>query len=239
MSGTARDCLVVIPTYCERENLGAIAPAVLSALPADLLIVDDDSPDGTGELADDLAHADDRLKVLHRAGRPRGLGPAYQDGFQFGLASGYRFIVQMDADFSHQPAALPALRAAAEDCDLVIGSRWVKGGRTRDWPLSRKMLSRGGSVYARAILGLPVKDTTSGFKCWRSDALARLGFDALFAQGFAFQIEMNYRALKAGLSIREVPIEFVDRTLGQSKMSWRITAEALWAVWRIRMRGGR
>jgi dolichol-phosphate mannosyltransferase len=165
------DTLVVIPTYNEAENVAAIIPAVLDALACEVLVVDDDSPDGTAELAARAAENDPRVRVLNRRGRPRGLGPAYLDGFGYGLDSGFSYVVQMDADFSHQPAALPSLREAAEEADLVIGSRWVRGGQASGWKLPRRLISRGGSWYARAVLGLRIRDLTSGFKCWRADAL--------------------------------------------------------------------
>ncbi len=232
------DTLVIVPTYCERENLAALAAAALAALPCELLVVDDDSPDGTGRLADELAAAEPRLHVLHRRGAPRGLGRAYLDGFRWALARGHAFIAQMDADFSHDPAALVELRRACEDADLAIGSRYVPGGATPGWSLGRRLISRGGSLYARLLLSLPLRDVTGGFKCWRATALAGLGLESVEARGFAFQIEMNHRAVRAGLRVREVPIRFVDRTRGVSKMSTRIFLEGLAAVWRIRRKGG-
>lgn len=230
------DTLVIIPTYCERENLGRIVPAVLAALDADVLVVDDESPDGTGGLADELAAAEPRVSALHRRDRPRGLGAAYREAFAEALRRKYPFIVQMDADFSHDPGSLPSLRAAADDADLVIGSRYVPGGGAPDWTWSRRLISQGGSLYSRLVLGLPIRDVTGGFKCWRAAALVRVRPETAAARGFAFQIEMNHRAVRAGLRVREVPIQFMDRTRGESKMSARIFAEGLLAVWRIRFK---
>jgi dolichol-phosphate mannosyltransferase len=232
-----RDTLVIVPTYCERENLAALVGAALAALACELLVVDDDSPDGTGDLAEELAAREPRVHVLHRRGLPRGLGRAYLDGFRWAFARGYPFVAQMDADFSHDPAALGELRRACDDADLAIGSRYVPGGSTPGWSLRRRLNSRGGSLYARLVLGLPHRDVTGGFKCWRAEALSRLGIDSVEARGFAFQIEMNHRAVQAGLRVREVPIRFVDRARGVSKMSARIFLEGLAAVWRIRRRG--
>ena len=229
-----RDTLIVIPTYCERENIGQIAPAVVGAIEADLLVADDDSPDGTADLAEELGRNDPRIQVLQRKGRPRGLGPAYVDAFGWALERGYSFVIQMDADFSHDPVHLGALRAACEDADVAIGSRYVPGGETPGWPLARRLISRGGSLYTRTILGLPIRDTTSGFKCWRAGALRQIGLERVAARGFAFQIEMLYRARQAGLRLVEVPVRFCDRRVGQSKMSAKIFIEGLLAVWRIR-----
>lgn len=233
------DTMVVIPTYCERENIESIIPAVLEALPCDLMVVDDESPDGTGELAEKIFGADPRVSVLIRRGRPRGLGPAYVEGFLCALEAGYGFIFQMDADFSHQPQALPALRAAASDADLVIGSRYVPGGGSKDWGLLRRFTSRGGSWYARTVLGLSIRDVTAGFKCWRSEALAALDLGSVSSTGFAFQIEMSYRSSLRSQRIVEVPIRFVDRSRGESKMSVKILMEGLTTVWRLRFSGGR
>jgi dolichol-phosphate mannosyltransferase len=233
------DALIIVPTYCERENLEPIAGAALAALDSHLLVVDDASPDGTGRLADALAAADGRIHVLHRHGSDRGLGCAYRDAFAWALARDYRYLLQLDADFSHPPADLPRLRAAAAAADLVIGSRYVSGGTTPDWPWQRRLISRGGSLYARTVLGLGIRDVTGGFKCWRAEALRRLQPERTSARGFAFQIEMNHRALAAGLRVVEVPIAFRDRTRGRSKMSARIFAEGLAAVWRIRLAGWR
>jgi dolichol-phosphate mannosyltransferase len=223
--------LVVVPTYDERENLPAVAAAVVGLRPpVDLLVVDDASPDGTGEIAEDLAGAHPgRVHVLHRAGK-LGLGTAYLEGFAWGLAEGYGAVAQMDADFSHDPAVLPRLFAALDRADLAIGSRYVAGGGTRNWGVGRKVLSRGGSLYARLLLGLPVNDVTGGFKAWRRETLERLDLDSVRSNGYCFQVEMTYRAFRRGARIAEVPIVFVDRRVGQSKMSRAIFLEALWRV---------
>ncbi len=223
---------VVLPTYNERENVPQIVPAILAAAPGlDVLIVDDNSPDGTGALADQLAARDPRVRVLHRACK-EGLGRAYLAGFAEALQRGYGRILEMDADFSHDPARLPALLAT--DADLVLGSRYVPGGGTVNWGLGRRLLSKGGSLYARTILGISIRDLTGGFKCFRRRVLESLDLASVRSSGYAFQIELTYRALKRGFSVREVPIVFTDRLVGKSKMSRRIVAEALWMVWRIR-----
>ena len=227
---------VVIPTYDEADNIGPIAAAVLDALPtATLLVVDDESPDGTGRLADALAAADPRVRVRHRPVK-QGLGRAYLDGFGVALAGGATTIVQMDADFSHDPAALQGLVApiADDSADLVIGSRYTPGGSVVDWGLGRRLVSRGGSIFARVVLGLAPNDLTGGFKAWRASTLAAVPFDGIHAGGYVFQIEMTFRANRAGARIREVPITFRDRRVGQSKMSRRIVVEALVVVVQLR-----
>jgi dolichol-phosphate mannosyltransferase len=227
---------VVLPTYNEAENLRAIAAAILAALPAaTLLIVDDNSPDGTGAMADELAAAEPRVRVRHRPGK-QGLGRAYLDGFRVALDGGAAAVVQMDADWSHDPAALPSLVAPIEAgrADLVIGSRYTRGGKVEDWGLSRRLISRGGSLFARIVLNLRPSDLTGGFKAWRASTLESLSFDGIHAGGYVFQIEMTYRASRAGARITEVPITFKDRLLGQSKMSRRIIVEALVIVVRLR-----
>ena len=225
---------VILPTYNERENLPQIAPAILAAAPElDVLVVDDNSPDGTGALADELAQKEPRLRVLHRE-RKEGLGRAYLAGFAEALKAGYGRVIEMDADFSHDPARLPALLAASREVDLVLGSRYVAGGGTVNWGLGRRLLSRGGSFYARTILGLGIRDLTGGFKCFRREVLEAIDLPSVRSSGYAFQIELTYRAVKKGFSVREVPITFVDRRVGKSKMSRRIVAEALWMVWKIR-----
>ncbi len=227
---------IVLPTYDEAENIEPISAAILEALPAaTLLVVDDDSPDGTGRLADALAATDPRIRVRHRALK-QGLGRAYLDGFTLALAGGATTIVQMDADFSHDPAALPDLVApiAAGGADLVIGSRYTKGGGVVDWGLGRRVVSRGGSVFARVVLGLGQNDLTGGFKAWRADTLAAVPFDGVHAGGYVFQIEMTFRADRSGARIRETPIVFRDRRVGQSKMSRRIVVEALVVVVQLR-----
>jgi dolichol-phosphate mannosyltransferase len=223
---------VVLPTYDERENLPRIVPAILAASPIlDVLVVDDNSPDGTGALADAMAKEEPRVRVLHRALK-EGLGRAYLAGFADALAAGYGRILEMDADFSHDPGRLPAMLAT--DADLVLGSRYVKGGSTVNWGFGRRLLSRGGSLYARAILGLPVRDLTGGFKCFRRKVLEGLDLQSVRSTGYAFQIELTYRAIRRGFTVVEIPITFADRRVGQSKMSRRIVAEALWMVWKIR-----
>jgi dolichol-phosphate mannosyltransferase len=227
---------VVLPTYEEAENLPGIAAAILAALPtATLLVVDDNSPDGTGRLADELAAANSRIRVRHRPGKA-GIGRAYLDGFRVALDAGATTLVQMDADWSHDPGALPALVAPVEDglSDLVIGSRYVRGGRVLDWGLGRRMISRMGSLFARTVLALQPHDLTGGFKAWRAGALSAIPFDGIHAGGYVFQIEMTYRASRAGARIREVPITFQDRRVGRSKMSRRIIVEALLVVVRLR-----
>jgi dolichol-phosphate mannosyltransferase len=223
---------VVLPTYHERENVPQIIPAILAASPAvDVLVVDDNSPDGTGSLADELAARDPRVRVLHRQ-RKEGLGRAYLAGFAEALAAGYGRVLEMDADFSHDPARLPVLLAT--DADLVLGSRYVRGGSTVNWGTGRRLLSRGGSFYARTILGLPIRDLTGGFKCFRRKVLEALDLGSVRSSGYAFQIELTYRTIRRGFKVVEVPITFTDRRVGKSKMNRRIVAEALWMVWKIR-----
>jgi len=222
---------VVLPTYNERENLPSIVPAILAAAQVDVLVVDDNSPDGTGALADALAASHPRVRVLHRD-RKEGLGRAYLAGFADALARGYGRILEMDADFSHDPARLPDLLATG--ADLALGSRYVEGGGTVNWGLGRRVLSKGGSLYARTILGLPIRDLTGGFKCFRREVLESIDLPSVRSTGYAFQIELTYRALKRGFTVREVPIVFADRRVGKSKMNRRIVAEALWMVWKIR-----
>jgi dolichol-phosphate mannosyltransferase len=223
---------VVLPTYNEAENLPGISAAILAALPgATLLVVDDSSPDGTGEIAEALAAADPRICVKHRAAK-QGLGRAYLDGFGEALGNGATVVVQMDADWSHDPKALPALIApiGAATADLAIGSRYTDGGGVEDWGLLRRVISRGGSLFARVVLGLAPHDLTGGFKAWRAPTLASLPFEGIRAGGYVFQIEMTYRASRLGARVTEVPITFRDRRVGQSKMSRRILAEALLVV---------
>jgi dolichol-phosphate mannosyltransferase len=228
--------LVIVPTYNERDNLPQIVAAVHQQLPiADLLIVDDASPDGTGELADEIARQDTKVTILHRAGK-QGLGTAYIAGFRHALAHNYDFVFEMDCDFSHDPKYLPRMLDAAQNgADLVLGSRYVDGGGTVNWGPVRKLISRGGSFYARTILGVPVRDLTGGFKCFRRRVLESIDLDGVSAQGYGFQIEMTYRALKQNFQVVEVPIVFVDRRVGQSKMSKRIFIEALTLVWKLRL----
>ncbi|MEO5885700.1 MAG: polyprenol monophosphomannose synthase [Candidatus Limnocylindrales bacterium] len=235
MTGTGT--WVVLPTYDEAENIAPISRAILAALPgAMLLVVDDSSPDGTGRLADELAAADPRIRVRHRAAK-QGLGRAYLDGFRVALEAGAERIVQIDADFSHDPAVLPDLLAPLERdlADLVIGSRYTSGGGVVDWGLARRVVSRGGSLFARIILGLPVNDLTGGFKSWRAETLQAIPFEGIHAGGYVFQIEMTFRAQRSGARIHEVPITFRDRRVGQSKMSRRIVIEALVVVVQLRV----
>ena len=229
-----KSSLVVIPTYNEAENLTALVEKVLDQIGFDVLIVDDHSPDGTGQLAEMLIDLfPDRVAVLHRASK-QGLGTAYRAGFSYALTRGYQHIFEMDADFSHDPSALPALRAALEDADLVLGSRYVRGGQTRNWPIARRLLSQCGSLYAALILGLPFHDLTGGFKGFTAGVLRTLDLDAIRSNGYAFQIEVTYRAYQSGFRIVERPITFVDRRLGHSKMRPAIVAEAVRIVWSLR-----
>jgi dolichol-phosphate mannosyltransferase len=227
--------LIVVPTYNERDNVRDIAQRFLAALPrVELLFVDDNSPDGTGQLLDELAAAEPRIHVMHRAGK-LGLGTAYVEGFGWGLARGYEFLFEMDADGSHDPKYLPQMYALLEDgADLVVGSRYVPGGGTENWGLGRKIISQGGGFYARTVLGVDVRDLTAGFVGWRRAALEAIDLATITSNGYSFQIEMKYRALQKGLRIVETPIIFVDRRVGQSKMSRKIFAEALTKVWALR-----
>jgi dolichol-phosphate mannosyltransferase len=228
---------VILPTYNEAENLERIVGAVLEQLPpsATVLVVDDNSPDGTGEIADGLAGSNESVRVLHRA-RKEGLGPAYLAGFHVALDAGAQRIIEMDADFSHDPAYLPRLIGAAENADLVIGSRYVPGGGVTDWGPMRRFISRGGSAYARMALGLPIRDLTGGFKCFRREVLEAINLDTIEARGYAFQVETTYRAIKAGFRVVEIPIVFRDRRDGTSKMRGAIVAEAIWRVPVMRFR---
>ncbi len=219
--------LVVIPTYNERENIDMITSRLRSAVPeADILIADDNSPDGTGQRADELAAADEHIHVLHRLGK-EGLGAAYLAGFAWGLERGYGVLVECDADGSHQPEQLPLLLDALADADMVKGSRWVPGGKVVNWPRSREMLSKGGSLWTRMMLGVPLRDATGGFNAFRAATLRGIRFDEIASAGYCFQIDLAWRALKAGYRVVEVPITFVEREYGQSKMSQKIVAEAL------------
>jgi dolichol-phosphate mannosyltransferase len=225
---------VVLPTYNEAENLPAIAPQILAKLPgATLLVVDDNSPDGTGKLADDMAATDDHVRVLHRPGK-QGLGRAYTDGFQKAIGGGAKQIVQMDADGQHNPAYLPGIVDALDEADLVIGSRYVKGGGVPNWGLFRKFVSRGGSTFARIVLGLKPHDLTGGFKAWRRDTLAATPWPRLHSGGYVFQIELTYLAARRGARIVERPIVFAEREVGVSKMSSKIIVEALLVVMTLR-----
>ena len=228
--------LVVVPTYDERENLAQVVAGILSQDPdLQLLIVDDASPDGTGKLADELAAADPRVRVLHRAGK-LGLGSAYVEGFQYALReTDARFVFQMDADFSHDPGVIPSLLAAMEDCDVCVGSRYVGGVRVINWPLRRLLISLSANFYAARVTGVRLHDITSGFKCYRREVLEALPLDRIRSDGYAFNIEMVVLAAYRGLEVREIPIIFTDRVDGRSKLSKRILIEAAWLVWWLRI----
>ncbi len=230
MNQTENRTLVVVPTYNERENIAEIIARVLRSAPGvDVLVVDDNSPDGTGAMASALASGHDRINILHRAGK-EGLGAAYRAGFAWGLERGYERLVEMDADGSHQPEQLERLLSALDDADVVLGSRWVRGGSVVNWPLKRMLLSQGGSLYARIALGLPVRDITGGFRAFTADALREIGYQDVLSQGYCFQIDMLWKAYSAGLRICEVPITFVERVHGESKMSSGIVKEAILRV---------
>ena len=230
---------ICLPTYNEAENLERMVRALgeqraLHALDLTVLVIDDSSPDGTGDIADRLVEELDWVRVLHRTSKD-GLGRAYLAGFQVALDAGAELIMEMDCDFSHDPKDVHRLVAASGEADLVLGSRGVPGGGVRGWPLMRKVISRGGSFYARTILGLKVRDLTGGFKLFHRRVLEALDFEGVEAQGYTFQIELTYRAIQAGFSVKEVPIIFIDREFGESKMTGNIVAEAMWRVWRLRM----
>ncbi|WP_424851435.1 polyprenol monophosphomannose synthase [Streptomyces sp. SAI-129] len=236
--GTA---LVIIPTYNEAENIKAIVTRVREAVPeAHVLVADDNSPDGTGKIADELAAGDDHVQVMHRKGK-EGLGAAYLAGFRWGLEHGYGVLIEMDADGSHQPEELPRLLTALKGADLVLGSRWVPGGRVVNWPKSREIISRGGSMYSRIALDLPLRDITGGYRAFRRETLEGLGLEEVASQGYCFQVDLARRAIKAGYHVVEVPITFVERELGDSKMSRDILVEALWRVttWGVGERVGK
>ncbi len=226
--------MVCLPTYNERENVERMVRA-LGEHGVSVLVIDDNSPDGTGKLADGLARELAHVKVLHR-GRKEGLGPAYLAGFRCALADGAELILEMDCDFSHDPADVPRLVAAAGEADLALGSRYVPGGLVGNWGLLRRAVSAGGSLYARLLLGVGVRDLTGGFKCYRRAVLETIDLDAISSKGYAFQIETTYRALRAGFRVVEVPIRFVDREQGGSKMSRRIVLEAIWNVPALRIK---
>lgn len=233
--------LVIIPTYNERDNLTPIVERLRAAVgDADVLVVDDASPDGTGELADRLAAGDEHVHVLHRQGK-EGLGTAYIAGFRWGLERHYDVLVEMDADGSHQPEELPTLLAALADADLVIGSRWVRGGKVVNWPVRREVLSRGANVYTRLMLGVPLNDATAGYRAYRAATLEKIGLDDVTSQGYCFQIDLMLRTVQHGLRVVEVPITFVERTRGESKMNGDIVVEAFRRVmvWGISHRTGR
>ena len=228
--------LVIVPTYNERDNLPRKAPQVLAQDDRiDLLVVDDASPDGTGALADEMSAADPRIHVLHRAAKS-GLGQAYLAGFAWGLERGYELLFEMDADISHPPDALPKMIEAAANYDVVIGSRYVDGRVTvSNWPMSRLLVSYFGSWYARTITRMPVRDATGGFNCWRRHVLEGVGLDRVRSNGYAFQIELKFRAWSRGFSLTEIPILFTERDSGESKMSKKIVREAVWRVWWLKV----
>lgn len=219
--------LVLVPTYNERENLPLILRRIRDSVPdADVLVLEDNSPDGTGAVADRLAAADPRLQVMHRPGK-EGLGKAYLAGFEWGLQHGYDALVEIDADGSHPPERLPTMLAAAEGADVVIGSRWIRGGRVVNWPIHRKALSVGGNIYVKTLLGMPVNDATAGYRVYRSDALRTIGLEGVDSYGYCFQADLTWRAIRAGLRVVEIPITFVEREIGQSKMNPDIARESL------------
>ncbi|MFC4907513.1 polyprenol monophosphomannose synthase [Actinomadura gamaensis] len=222
--------LVIIPTYNERDNIERIVGRVRAAVPeVDVLVADDNSPDGTGKLADELSAGDDHVKVLHRQGK-EGLGAAYIAGFRWAAEHGYDVMVEMDADGSHQPEELPRLLTALQDADLVLGARYIPGGRIENWPLSRQFISRGGNVFVRMMLGLPLRDATGGYRAFRAATLQKIGLDGVDSRGYCFQIDLARRSLKQGLRVVEVPITFVERVHGTSKMSRDIMIEAMLRV---------
>lgn len=231
------DALVIIPTYNERENLQPIIARVLAAIAIDVLIVDDGSPDGTGELADRLARTHPEVHVLHRESK-EGLGAAYMAGFAWGLDAGYESLVEMDADGSHHPEDLPRLIALLDDNDLALGSRWVRGGSVENWPIRRKLLSRGGNLYTRMALGIAVKDATGGFRAFRARALEKIDLRTVASQGYCFQVDLLWRALERGLDVVETPITFTERVHGESKMSGSIVRESLVkvSIWGVQRR---
>ncbi len=232
--------LILIPTYNERANLPTTLERIRCAVPAaDVLVIDDNSPDGTGEVADEIAARDSQVSVLHRHGK-EGLGKAYLAGFHWGLERGYDALIEIDADGSHRPEHLPTLLAAAENADVVIGSRWIPGGSVVNWPWHRKALSVGGNAYISVLLGMPVRDATAGFRVYRADALRRIGLDHVESHGYCFQTDLTWKAVKSSLKIVEVPITFVEREVGDSKMTKDIVRESLVNVtgWGVKYRAG-
>ncbi len=226
--------LVIIPTYNEKENIGKIIPLVLEQDPdIEVLVVDDNSPDGTGKIVEEIIATNRRVNLIQRV-KKSGLGTAYLAGFQYALENGYDYIFEMDSDFSHDPAYIPYFLSAIREADLVLGSRYIKGVNVVNWPITRLLLSYYANVYARWVTGLPVKDSTGGFKCFKKEVLEKIGLDRIHSNGYAFQIEMSFRAWKKGFKIKEIPIIFVDRREGESKMSKKIVREAIWMVWKLR-----
>ncbi len=227
--------LVIIPTYNESENIERIVPEILDKDQSiDVLIVDDNSPDGTGELADKMAEKNSKIFVIHRE-KKSGLGTAYKAGFRYAIENGYDYIFEMDADFSHDPKCIPSFLEAIKEADLVLGSRYISGVNVINWPMSRLLLSYYANVYTRLVTGLPVKDATGGFKCFRRKVLESVDLDKVKSEGYSFQIEVSLRAWKKGFKIKEIPIVFEDRREGRSKMSKKIVREAVWMVWKLRL----
>jgi len=227
--------LIIFPTYNERENIEGIIGAVLEGDPRiEVLVVDDDSPDGTGEIVAKLAKVNKRVHLIHRE-RKGGLGSAYIEGFGYALRNGYDYIFEMDADFSHDPKYIPDFLEKIKECDLVVGSRYIRGVNVINWPMKRLLLSYYANIYTRIVTGLPLKDATGGFKCYRREVLEGIDIGGVKSDGYSFQIEMSYKAWKKGYRICEIPIVFVDRQAGESKMSKKIVREAIWMVWRLRL----
>ncbi|MDP3025388.1 MAG: polyprenol monophosphomannose synthase [candidate division Zixibacteria bacterium] len=227
--------LVIIPTYNEKDNISKVIPLVLKQDPdIEVLVVDDNSPDGTGKIVEELKTTNSRIKLIQRE-KKAGLGTAYLAGFKYALQNGYDYIFEMDSDFSHDPDYIPDFLKAIKDSDLVLGSRYIKGVNVVNWPITRLLLSYFANVYARWVTGLPVKDSTSGFKCFKREVLEKIGLDNIHSNGYAFQIEMSFRAWRKGFKIKEIPIIFVDRRAGESKMSKKIVREAIWVVWKLRI----
>jgi len=227
--------LVIIPTYNEKDNISKVIPLVLNQDPdIEVLVVDDNSPDGTSKIVEELKTSNPRIKLIRRE-KKSGLGTAYLAGFKYALENGYNYIFEMDSDFSHDPNYIPDFLKAIEDSDLVLGSRYIKGVNVVNWPITRLLLSFYANVYARWVTGLPVKDSTGGFKCFKREVLEKIGLDNIHSNGYAFQIEMSFRAWKKGFRIKEIPIIFVDRRAGESKMSKKIVREAIWMVWKLRI----
>ena len=230
----AHDAIVLMPTYNERENISSIIDEVLRTAPVDMLIIDDNSPDGTGSVVDAIAEKEPRVQVLHRPGK-QGLGKAYLAGFRWALEHDYEYIFEMDADFSHQPRYLPEFLREIKRNDLVLGSRYVRDGGVSNWPVHRQLISRGGSLYARTILGVHINDVTGGFKCFRREVLEAIDLDSIASTGYGFQIEMTYRTIQKGFRVKEIPIIFYERNAGKSKMSSGIVLEAIGMVWKLRL----
>jgi dolichol-phosphate mannosyltransferase len=227
--------LVIIPTYNEKENISTILPLVLKQDQGiEVLVVDDNSPDGTGKIVEELQISNPRIKLIRRE-KKSGLGTAYMAGFDYALQNGYDYIFEMDSDFSHDPNYIPDFLKAIKDSDLVLGSRYIKGVNVVNWPITRLLLSYFANVYARWVTGLPVRDSTGGFKCFKREVLEKIGLDNIHSNGYAFQIEMSFRAWRKGFKIKEIPIIFVDRRAGESKMSKKIVREAIWVVWKLRI----